>query len=87
LYATQADHAEKVLDLVLPADHEPTKMMEPGEKSRSTRQRLANVRSLPYRIGLELYRDLNRDAQISRESVFNLISLYASSKPAHGQTR
>ena len=42
---------------------------------------------LPYRIGLELYRGLNRDAQISDESVFNLISLCASSKPAHGQTR
>ena len=42
---------------------------------------------LPYRIGLELYRSLNRDAQISDESVFNLISLCASSKPVHGQTR
>jgi AraC family transcriptional regulator len=42
---------------------------------------------LPYRIGLELYHSLNRDAQISDESVFNLISLCASSKPVHGQTR
>jgi AraC family transcriptional regulator len=41
----------------------------------------------PYRIGLELYRGLNRDAQISHESVFNLISLCASSKPAHGRTQ
>lgn len=42
---------------------------------------------LPYRIGLDLYRDWNRDGQISHESVFNLISLCASSKPALGQTR
>jgi AraC family transcriptional regulator len=41
----------------------------------------------PYRIGLELYRGLNRDAQIPHESVFNLISLCASSNPARGQTR
>jgi AraC family transcriptional regulator len=42
---------------------------------------------LPYRLGLELYRSLNQDAQISHESVFNLISLCASSKAAHGQSR
>jgi AraC family transcriptional regulator len=42
---------------------------------------------LPYRIGLELYRSLNQDAQISHESVCNLISVCASGKPAHGQTR
>ena len=42
---------------------------------------------LPYRVGLELYRSLNQDAQISHESVFNLISVCASSKPAYGQTR
>jgi AraC family transcriptional regulator len=42
---------------------------------------------LPYRLGLELYRSLNQDAQISHESVFNLISLCASGKRAHGQTR
>lgn len=42
---------------------------------------------LPYRVGLELYRCLNQDAQISHESVFNLISVCASSKPAYGQTR
>jgi AraC family transcriptional regulator len=42
---------------------------------------------LPYRLGLELYRRLNQDAQISHESVCNLISACASGKPAHGQTR
>jgi AraC family transcriptional regulator len=41
----------------------------------------------PYRIGLELYCGLNRNTQIPHESVFDLISLCASSKPAHGQTR
>jgi hypothetical protein len=33
LYATKADHAEEVLDVVLPTNHEPAKMMEPSEKS------------------------------------------------------
>jgi len=33
LQATEADHAKEVLDVVLPADHEPTKMMEAREKS------------------------------------------------------
>jgi hypothetical protein len=33
LHATQANHAEEVLDTAFPADHEPTKMMEPSEKS------------------------------------------------------
>jgi AraC family transcriptional regulator len=42
---------------------------------------------LPYRIGLELYRNLNQEAQISRESVVNLISLCASSNRTHRQTR
>jgi hypothetical protein len=31
--ATEAHHAKEVLDVVLPADHQPPKMMEPGEKS------------------------------------------------------
>lgn len=42
---------------------------------------------LPYRCGLELYRSLNRDAQISHEAVVNLISFCASSSQAYGQTR
>jgi AraC family transcriptional regulator len=42
---------------------------------------------LPYRIGLQLYRGLNRDAQISHESVVDLVSLCAGSKPARRQTR
>jgi AraC family transcriptional regulator len=42
---------------------------------------------LPYRIGLELYRSLNQDAQISHDSVADLISLCASGKGEHGQTR
>ena len=42
---------------------------------------------LAYRIGLELYRSLNQEGQISQESVLNLISLCASSKRAHGRTR
>ena len=42
---------------------------------------------LPYRIGLELYRSLNQDAEISDESVANLISLCASSKGEYGRTR
>jgi hypothetical protein len=29
----QADHAEEVLDMVLPAGHQPAKVMEPSEKS------------------------------------------------------
>jgi hypothetical protein len=33
LHAAEADHAEEVLDMALPADHEPTKMMQPSEKS------------------------------------------------------
>jgi hypothetical protein len=33
LHATEAHHAEEVLDVVLPADHKPTKVMEPSEKS------------------------------------------------------
>jgi hypothetical protein len=33
LHATETNHAEEVLDVVLPADHEPTKMMESSEKS------------------------------------------------------
>jgi AraC family transcriptional regulator len=41
---------------------------------------------LPYRLGLELYRGLNQDTQISVESVLNLISLCASTRHPHGQT-
>lgn len=37
---------------------------------------------LPYRFGLELYRGLNRGAQISYESVINLIALSAPSSHA-----
>src|ERR1700691_885320 len=33
LHATETNHAEEVLDVVLPADHQPTKMMEPSEES------------------------------------------------------
>jgi len=36
LNTTKADHAEEVLDVVLPADHEPTKMMQPSETSLYT---------------------------------------------------
>lgn len=32
MYATETHHAEKVLDAVLPADHESTKVMKPGKK-------------------------------------------------------
>jgi AraC family transcriptional regulator len=42
---------------------------------------------LPYRVGLELYRRLNQDAQISHESVADLISVCAPSKREHGRTR
>ena len=33
MHAAQADHAEEVLDMVLPAGHQPAKVMEPSEKS------------------------------------------------------
>ena len=33
MHATQAHHAKEVLDVVLPADHQPTEMMQPGEQS------------------------------------------------------
>jgi hypothetical protein len=33
LHATQAHHAEEVLDVVLPADDQPTKVMQPGNES------------------------------------------------------
>jgi hypothetical protein len=33
LHATEANHAEEILDVVLPADHQPAKVMEPSEKS------------------------------------------------------
>jgi hypothetical protein len=33
LHATEANHAEEALDVVLPANHQPTKVMEPSEKS------------------------------------------------------
>jgi AraC family transcriptional regulator len=42
---------------------------------------------LSYRFGLELYRGLNRHAQISQESVINLISLCASITDMQGQRR
>lgn len=42
---------------------------------------------LPYRLGLDLYRTLNREAKISHESVFNLIALCTSGADSHGQTR
>ena len=38
---------------------------------------------LAYRFGLELYRGLNRDAQVSQESVINLISLCLPSAQTH----
>jgi AraC family transcriptional regulator len=38
---------------------------------------------LAYRFGLELYRGLNRDSQVSQESVINLISLCTSSAYTH----
>lgn len=40
---------------------------------------------LAYRFGLELYRGLNRDTQVSQESVINLISLCAPSAHTHRQ--
>ena len=42
---------------------------------------------LPYRFGLELYRTLNREAKISRESVVNLIALCASGANKREQSR
>jgi hypothetical protein len=33
LHAPQADHAEEVLDMLLPTGHQPAKVMEPSEKS------------------------------------------------------
>jgi hypothetical protein len=33
LYATETHHTEEVLDVALPSDHKPTKVMEPSEKS------------------------------------------------------
>jgi hypothetical protein len=33
LHATQAHHAKEVLDVVLPANHQPTKMMQPSKES------------------------------------------------------
>jgi len=33
LHATQAHHAEEVLDVVLPTDDQPTKVMQPGKES------------------------------------------------------
>jgi hypothetical protein len=33
LHAPQADHAKEVLNLVLPADYQPPKVMEPSEES------------------------------------------------------
>jgi hypothetical protein len=33
LHATQAHYAEEVLDVVLPADDQPTKVMQPGKES------------------------------------------------------
>ena len=33
LHAAQADHAKEVLNVVLPANHQPTKVMEPSEWS------------------------------------------------------
>jgi len=33
LHATQAYHAEEVLDVVLPADDQPTKLMQPSKES------------------------------------------------------
>ena len=42
---------------------------------------------LPYRFGLELYRSLNRDAQISEELVFNLIAVCASGAYTYGESK
>src|ERR1700722_18036949 len=42
---------------------------------------------LPYRFGLDLYRSLNRGAQISHEGVINLISFCASIANKRGQTQ
>ena len=53
LYATQAHHAEEVLDVVLPADDQPTKVMQPGKESfhsptpAVTSQRTAILRGFP----------------------------------------
>ncbi len=33
MHATQAHHAEEVLDVVFPANYQPPKVMEPGKKS------------------------------------------------------
>ena len=33
MHATEADHAEEVLDVILPADHQATKVMKPGKQS------------------------------------------------------
>lgn len=42
---------------------------------------------LPYRLGLDLYRGLNQDAQVPAEIVFELLSLCASAPNTHGQIR
>jgi hypothetical protein len=53
LHAPQADHAEEVLDVVLPAGHQPAKGMEPSEKplhpptSAVTAQRTTVLRRVP----------------------------------------
>src|ERR1700758_3053060 len=33
LHATETNHAEEILDVVLPADYQPTEMMEPCKQS------------------------------------------------------
>jgi len=53
LHATQAHHAEEVLDVVLPADDQATKVMQPGKESfhlptpAVTPQRTAILRGFP----------------------------------------
>jgi hypothetical protein len=46
LHAPQANHAEEVLHLVLPADHQPTKVTEPSEKSQTAAYVVSAIRRL-----------------------------------------
>jgi hypothetical protein len=64
LHTAKAHHTKEVLDVVLPANHEPTKIMEPGEKPfhsptstvtarRATALRWSSARSAMWRDHLD----------------------------------
>lgn len=62
-HAPQADRVEEVLDVVLPADHQPTKVMDPSEKSLPVAPGCGATRTYFRIAGIPVRLDVNRSTR------------------------